>query len=97
MHIGVREVEAAAYEIERLQAKLVRNGLMSPPAKKSRGSASRHSSEWLTVHDKKPKPVGRPPSGKIMVNLRLDPEVVAKFKAAGPGWQARINEALRKL
>lgn len=40
---------------------------------------------------------GRPPSGKIMVNLRLDPEVVAKFKADGPGWQARINQALRNL
>ena len=39
---------------------------------------------------------GRPPSGKIMVNLRLDPEVVAKFKADGPGWQARMNEALKR-
>lgn len=38
---------------------------------------------------------GRPPSGKIMVNLRLDPEVVAKFKASGDGWQSRINEALK--
>lgn len=26
----------------------------------------------------------------------LDPEVVAKFKATGPGWQSRINKLLRQ-
>jgi len=30
------------------------------------------------------------------VSLRLDEEVLDKFKADGPGWQTRINEALRK-
>lgn len=39
--------------------------------------------------------VGRPPSGKIMFTMRIDPEIVAKFKATGKGWQARMNEALR--
>jgi uncharacterized protein (DUF4415 family) len=29
------------------------------------------------------------------VTLRLDPDVIAKFRETGPGWQARINEALR--
>jgi uncharacterized protein (DUF4415 family) len=33
---------------------------------------------------------------KQHVSLRLDPDVIASFKAGGPGWQARINEALRK-
>ncbi len=32
---------------------------------------------------------------KVAVSLRLDPEVVARFKADSPGWQTRINEALR--
>jgi uncharacterized protein (DUF4415 family) len=32
---------------------------------------------------------------KQQVTLRLDPDVVAKFKAGGPGWQGRINDALR--
>jgi len=40
---------------------------------------------------------GRPPSGKILVTLRLDPAVVAAFKATGPGWQARVNDALREV
>ena len=31
---------------------------------------------------------------KVQVTLRLDPRVVAHFKAAGDGWQVRINEAL---
>jgi uncharacterized protein (DUF4415 family) len=30
------------------------------------------------------------------VNIRLDPDVLAYFRASGPGWQSRINEALRK-
>ena len=42
--------------------------------------------------------VGRPRKAapKQAVNIRLDPEVLAHFRATGPGWQSRINEALRK-
>lgn len=32
---------------------------------------------------------------KIKASLRLSPEVVEHFKADGPGWHARIDEALR--
>jgi uncharacterized protein (DUF4415 family) len=39
--------------------------------------------------------VGRPRSGKQVVSLRLDPDVIEKYRATGPGWQARINEILR--
>ncbi len=42
---------------------------------------------------------GRPPlrdRAKQQVTLRLDPDVVEKFRAEGPGWQGRINAALRK-
>lgn len=34
---------------------------------------------------------------KISTTIRLSPEVVAHFRATGKGWQARIDEALRKL
>ena len=42
--------------------------------------------------------VGRPKKDapKIAVNIRLDPEVLAYFRATGRGWQSRINEVLRK-
>ena len=33
---------------------------------------------------------------KMPVTLRLDPDVLAKFKATGRGWQSRMNEALRR-
>ena len=41
---------------------------------------------------------GRPKSAspKVPVSIRLEQDVVAKFKATGPGWQSRINEVLRK-
>lgn len=40
---------------------------------------------------------GRPraENPKVAVSLRLDQDVVARFKASGPGWQTRINSALR--
>lgn len=36
------------------------------------------------------------PGAKEMVTLRIDSEVLAHFQDGGPGWQDRINEALRK-
>ncbi len=41
---------------------------------------------------------GRPRgSTKDAVSLRLDQAVIDHFRAGGPGWQTRINEALRKI
>ena len=37
------------------------------------------------------------PTGKETVSLRLDREVLAHFQDDGPGWQDRINVALRKV
>ncbi len=47
-----------------------------------------------------PKARGRPvgstkPDAKKSITLRLDPDVLAAFKAGGAGWHARINKALR--
>ena len=39
---------------------------------------------------------GRAPA-KVPVSIRLSPDVFAYFKAKGPGWQSRIDEALRKV
>ena len=32
---------------------------------------------------------------KVMITLRVDHDVVAAYRATGPGWQTRANEALR--
>src|SRR4051794_19836621 len=41
---------------------------------------------------------GRPPKPNRKVNqtLRLDPDVLEAFRREGSGWQARINEILRR-
>jgi uncharacterized protein (DUF4415 family) len=36
------------------------------------------------------------PNAKEMVSLRLDREVLEHFQKDGPGWQERVNAALRK-
>ena len=40
---------------------------------------------------------GRPKkeNPKVQQTLRIDADVLAKFKATGKGWQTRINDALR--
>ncbi len=37
----------------------------------------------------------RSPTAWEDVALELDADVLAKFRATGPGWEARINDALR--
>lgn len=41
---------------------------------------------------------GRPKAErpKQQITLRLDADIIERFRATGPGWQARINEVLRK-
>lgn len=44
---------------------------------------------------------GRPPmpaeQRKQRIDMMLDPDVLAHFKATGKGWQTRINQALRDV
>jgi uncharacterized protein (DUF4415 family) len=40
------------------------------------------------------RPVGT--AKKEAISIRLDKEVLAHFRDEGPGWQARINETLRR-
>jgi len=45
------------------------------------------------------QPAAKPPAlpgAKEMVSLRIDRDVLDYFQADGPGWQDRINAALRK-
>jgi uncharacterized protein (DUF4415 family) len=42
------------------------------------------------VEPQKSKPV------KEQISLRVDPEVLECFRGLGPGWMARMNDALRK-
>jgi uncharacterized protein (DUF4415 family) len=48
------------------------------------------------------KPIEQPaaapslPGAKEMVSLRIDRDVLDFFQGDGPGWQERVNAALRK-
>jgi uncharacterized protein (DUF4415 family) len=37
------------------------------------------------------------PNAKELVSLRIDRDILDHFQDAGPGWQDRINEVLRKV
>lgn len=41
---------------------------------------------------------GRPrsPAAKRQVTIRLEPELLDRLRATGPGWQTRLNEAVRE-
>jgi uncharacterized protein (DUF4415 family) len=43
-------------------------------------------------------PRGRPrsPTRKVAIKLRIDPDVIEAYRATGPGWQSRMNMALRR-
>ena len=34
---------------------------------------------------------------KVLTTIRLDADVIAFFRALGPGYQSQINEALRRV
>jgi uncharacterized protein (DUF4415 family) len=33
---------------------------------------------------------------KKLIALHLDPDIIERFRATGPGWQSRINAVLRE-
>ena len=34
---------------------------------------------------------------KVMISIRLDHDVVERYRGTGPGWQTLINDILRKV
>ena len=58
--------------------------------------------EWLAGADlydgKKLVRRGRPPldNPRKLLSLRLQPQVIAKWKASGPGWQTRMAKVLER-
>ncbi|MCY4007429.1 MAG: BrnA antitoxin family protein [Rhodobacteraceae bacterium] len=54
--------------------------------------------EWANVIEAIPVRRGKPKTKvtKVSTTIRLDPDVLEAFKSEGPGWQGRMNDALRK-
>jgi uncharacterized protein (DUF4415 family) len=53
--------------------------------------------EWQRRFDGVKVSRGRPKldDPKVSNTIRLDADIIEKFRAKGPGWQTRINDALR--
>ncbi len=54
--------------------------------------------EWAARFKRAKVTRGRPKAEvtKVSTTLRLDPDILAAYRASGPGWQGRINADLRK-
>ena len=65
----------------------------SRPSARSAAEAMFKKATERKVEGPAPTPVL--PGAKEMVSLRIDKDVLEHFQADGPGWQDRINAALR--
>ncbi len=56
--------------------------------------------EWMfETFPNTPRPASRGPqksATKRPISLRVDADILESYRATGPGWQGRMNEALRK-
>ena len=68
-----------------------------PPFRDARSEAEKAFKKATTKPADLPPPAPSVPGAKEQVTLRLDREVLDFFQADGPGWQERINAALRKV
>ena len=58
--------------------------------------AAVHTPEQIAAR-KRGRPAGTVKAdAKVSTTLRVDPDVLAAFKASGKGWQTRLNEVLRE-
>ena len=55
-----------------------------------------HTPEQIAAR-KRGRPAGTVKAdAKVSTTLRVDPDVLAVFKASGKGWQTRVNDVLRE-
>jgi uncharacterized protein (DUF4415 family) len=66
------------------------------PIRDSRTEAEKAFKAATTKPADLPPPTPAVPGVKEMVSIRIDRDVLDFFQAEGPGWQDRINAALRK-
>lgn len=74
---------------------------LKPPKSTSAKAVDRDNPQWS--EEMLGPPVMRRGRGsqkaptKVLTTIRLDADVIAFFRALGPGYQSRINEVLRRV
>jgi len=59
--------------------------------------AAVHTPKMIQGYRARGRPAGTRKTGtKQAVTVRYSPDVLEAFRATGPGWQARMNDALRE-
>jgi uncharacterized protein (DUF4415 family) len=71
-----------------------------PPKRRFRNIDPREAAEAVFKPATTPPPIPNHgptglPKAKELVSLRIDRDILERFQKDGPGWQDRINEALR--
>jgi uncharacterized protein (DUF4415 family) len=71
-------------------------GLLTSVAQMQRGEfAAVHTSEQIEAR-RRGRPLGSTKANpKVPTSIRLSPDVLAAFRANGPGWQTRVDAALQ--
>ncbi len=74
---------------------------MTPPRRRPSYDSAKDAAEaaFRTATTRAPDGPAKPavPGVRQSVTLRIDEEVLEHFQADGPGWQDRINDALRRI
>ena len=66
-------------------------------ARRGEGRVTTPAQIEARVAARRGRPVGSTKAApKVQTAIRFDPDVLAAFRAAGPGWQTRMNDALRE-
>lgn len=75
---------------------MLKDGMARRPTFDSRSEAEKAFKAATTKPAELPPAAPSIPGAKEMVSLRIDRDVLDFFQEEGPGWQDRINAALRK-
>ncbi|NOX73021.1 MAG: BrnA antitoxin family protein [Alphaproteobacteria bacterium] len=57
---------------------------------------ARELDEYFFKHAKRGRPPMPSEQRKQRVNIMLDPDIIARLKEGGKGWQTRLNATLRE-
>ncbi len=76
--------------------------MSKPPFRRQSDPRQAAEAAFKAVTTKPAAPASAPPKApavpgaRELVSLRIDRDVLEHFQAEGPGWQERVNAALRK-